>query len=190
LKGYFVHPTAEVSPDAQIGEGTRIWHQAQVRERVRIGRDCIIGKGGYLDAGVVIGDKVKIQNGAYLYRDLVIEDGVFIGPGVCFTNDVFPRAINPDGSLKREGDWQFGQTIVRYGASIGAGAIVLPGVEIGRFAMIGASAVVTRDVRAQALVYGVPAKQHGWVCECGRRLAWKEAEAVWFCNRCAKSFHL
>ena len=168
--GVHIHPTAEVSPLATIGGGTRIWHQAQVREGARIGQSCIIGKGVYIDLDVVIGNRVKIQNGASVYHGATIEDGVFIGPHACLTNDRLPRAITPDGELKRDADWEVGKTLVCYGASIGAGAILLPGVTVGRFALVGAGAVVTRDVAAQALVVGNPARPVGFVCVCGQRL--------------------
>jgi UDP-2-acetamido-3-amino-2,3-dideoxy-glucuronate N-acetyltransferase len=170
VTGAIIHPTAEVSPLATVGEGTRIWHQAQVREGARIGRFCIIGKGVYIDSDVVVGDRVKIQNGVLLYHGVEIEDGVFVGPHACLTNDKLPRAITPDGELKRDADWEVGKILVQYGASIGAGAIILPGVTVGRFAMVGAGAVVTRDVAAQALVVGNPARLAGFVCVCGHPL--------------------
>lgn len=182
-----IHPTAEVSPDAHIGEGTRIWHQAQVRERVVIGRNCIVGKGVYVDFDVVIGDNVKIQNYALLYHGVVIEDGVFIGPNACLTNDRFPRSVTPDGRLKRDADWEVGTIRVRYGASIGAGAILLPDVTIGRFALIGAGAVVTRSVPDHALVVGAPARVVGWVCKCGRQLIAREGG--WTCTHCDWRWH-
>ncbi len=172
-----IHPTAEVSPEAQVGEGTRIWHQAQVREGARIGRSCIIGKGVYIDFGVVIGDLVKIQNGACIYRGATIEDGVFIGPHACVTNDKLPRAITPEGQLKRDADWVVGSTCIQYGASIGAGAIILPGVTVGRFALVGAGAVVTKDIVAHGLVVGNPARLVGFVCACGNKLAESGASA-------------
>jgi len=165
-----IHETAEVHPTAQIGPGTRIWHQAQVREEARLGRECIISKGVYIDYGVVIGDRVKIQNGAMIYHGVTIEDGVFIGPQACLTNDKLPRAINPDGTLKRDADWEVGRIRVCYGASIGAGAIVLPDVTIGRFALVGAGTLVTQDVPDHGLVIGVPARLVGYVCPCGGRL--------------------
>ena len=105
---YFVHPTADVSAEAMIGSGTRIWHQAQVRERACLGVNCIVGKGAYIDFGVSIGDNVKIQNGVYVYHGVTVEDGVFLGPGVILTNDRLPRAINPDGALKSDDDWPNG----------------------------------------------------------------------------------
>jgi acetyltransferase-like isoleucine patch superfamily enzyme len=166
-----IHPTADIAPDARIGPGTKIWHQAQIREHAQIGAQCIIGKGVYIDFGVVIGDRVKIQNGAAVYHGVTIEDGVFIGPYVCLTNDVFPRAITPDGLLKTDTDWEVGQTVIQYGASLGAGAIVLPNVIVGRFALVGAGAVVTKSVPAHGLVVGNPARLVGLVCRCGRRLS-------------------
>jgi acetyltransferase-like isoleucine patch superfamily enzyme len=165
-----IHPTADVSSLARIGEGTRIWHQAQVRERAQIGESCIIGKGVYIDSDVVIGNRVKIQNGASVYHGATVEDGVFIGPHACLTNDKLPRAITPTGTLKQDGDWIVGKILIQYGASIGAGAIILPGITVGRFALVGAGAVVTKDVVAHALVVGNPARLMGYVCLCGHRL--------------------
>lgn len=167
---FFVHPTADVSPQAHIGKGTRIWNRAQVREGAVLGEQCNVGKDVYIDFDVHIGNRVKIQNSALIYHGAVIEDGVFIGPQACLTNDRYPRAINPDGSLKGADDWEVGRTVVRYGASIGAGAIIVTGVEIGRFAMVGAGAVVTHDVPAYGLVLGAPARLVGYVCACGARL--------------------
>jgi len=179
-----IHPTAEVSPNAELGQGTRIWHEAQVREHAQIGCNCIIGKGVYIDFGVVIGDNVKIQNGAFIYHGVTIENCVFIGPRVCFTNDTFPRSITLDRALKTDADWEVERTLVRYGASLGAGAIVLPGVTIGQFAMIGAGAVVTRDVPDQALVLGNPARLVGFVCRCGRRLRQQSSRGSTSVMRC------
>jgi acetyltransferase-like isoleucine patch superfamily enzyme len=160
--------TAVVADSAAIGPGTRIWHFAQVRERARIGDQCNVGKGVYIGTDVVIGRRCKIENNASLFEGLTVEDGVFIGPHVVFTNDRRPRATNSDGTLQTADDWVLERTTVRRGASIGAGAIVIPGLEIGRYAMVGAGAVVTRDVPAHALVIGNPARRIGWVCVCGR----------------------
>lgn len=165
-----IHPTAEVAESAEIGSGTRIWHHVHIREGVRLGRDCIIGKGAYIDTGVHLGDQVKIQNGANVYHGTEIEDGVFVGPGAIFTNDRRPRAITPEGKLKSDADWTLGRILVRNGASIGAGAIILPNVTIGRFAMVGAGAVVTRDVPDYGLVLGIPARLSDFVCPCGSPL--------------------
>ena len=167
----FVHPTAEVSPRARLSDGVRVWNGAQVREDAHLGVNVIVGKDAYIDFGVEVGDHCKIQNGALLYHPARLEAGVFIGPQVCLTNDLNPRAINPDGSQKSAADWVARQTVIRYGASIGAGAILLAGVTIGRFVMVAAGAVVTRDVPDYGLVMGVPARLVGYVCACGKGLA-------------------
>ena len=165
-----IHPTAEVSEQAEIGKGTCVWHQAQVREGARIGRNCIVGKGSYVDAGVVIGDNVKVQNYVSIYHGVTIEDGVFCGPHCVFTNDKRPRAINADGSLKAADDWELSTTLVKRGASIGANAVIVCGVTVGEWAMVGSGAVVSRDVSDYGLVWGNPARLHGFVCPCGNRL--------------------
>ncbi len=178
-----------MSPRATIGDGTKIWQGCQVREDAVIGQNCILSKGVYVDAGVRIGSNVKIQNGISVYHGVTLEDGVFCGPHCVFTNDRRPRAINSDGSLKTAADWEVGETRVRYGASIGAGATIVCGVTIGRWAMIGAGAVVTRDVPDYGLVYGVPARLRGFVCPCGEKLAPQPASGrtdpvSMICSRC------
>ncbi len=185
-----VHPTASVSPTASIGERTRIWHWTQVGDGARIGDDCIVGSGVYVDRGVVIGNKVKIQTGAQLYRGAVVEDGVFVGPNVCLTNDRYPRAVTPDGQLKTDADWVQGTTRVGYGASLGAGAILLPDVTVGRFAMVGAGALVVTDVPDHALVVGSPARLVGYVCACGQRLLPLDESdpEVWACRGCEATY--
>ncbi len=170
MEDVFIHPTAEVAPDACIGKGTCVWNQAQVRNGASIGADCNLGKNVYIDVAVVVGERVKIQNNVSVYHGVTIEDGVFIGPYACFTNDLLPRAITPAGLVKGQDDWEVGLIRVCSGASIGAGSIILPNVTIGAFALIGAGSVVTRSVPAYALVYGNPARQHGYVCCCGQRL--------------------
>jgi UDP-2-acetamido-3-amino-2,3-dideoxy-glucuronate N-acetyltransferase len=181
-----IHPSAEVSPKAHVGAGTRIWHQAQVREGAYVGDHCIIGKGVYIDLDVRVGNNVKIQNSALLYHGLTVEDGVFIGPGACMTNDLYPRAITPDGRLKSDDDWEAGPIRIGYGASIGAGAILLPNVIIGRFALVAAGAVVTRSVPAHGLVAGVPARLKGYACRCGRSM--EQTASGWHCSRCNWTF--
>jgi acetyltransferase-like isoleucine patch superfamily enzyme len=183
-----IHPSADVSPDAQIGQRTRIWNEAQVREGARLGAECNIGKGVYIDRDVVIGDRVKVQNRASIYRGVTIEDGVLIGPHVAFTNDRYPRAVHPDGSVRTDDDWQPEATLVRAGASIGAGAVIIAGVTIGRWAMVGAGAVVTRDVPDQGLIIGNPAALMGWVCHCGHRLARELRQ--WRCAACSRAYDL
>lgn len=165
-----IHPSAEVSSTAFLGEGTSVWHHAQILEGVQIGENCIIGKGVYIDFGVKIGCNVKIQNYVSVYHGVTIDDGVFIGPHVCFTNDLLPRAINIDGTLKAANDWTLSQTVVQEGASIGANSTIRCGIIIGRWAMIGAGSVVTKNVPEHGLVFGNPAELYGFVCPCGEKL--------------------
>ena len=167
---YFVHSSSDVSPRALIGENTKIWQHCQVREDVVLGKNCILSKGVYIDAGVHIGNNVKIQNGISIYHGVTLEDGVFCGPHCVFTNDKQPRSINPDGSLKGTEDWVVSETLIKTGASIGAHATIVCGVTVGQWAMIGAGSVVTRDVPDYGLVYGNPARLHGFVCPCGEKL--------------------
>lgn len=172
-----IHPTADVSPNAEVGEGTRIWSNVQIREHAKIGANCIVGRNVYIENDVHVGDNVKIQNNASLYHGLAVEDGVFIGPHVIFTNDRMPRAIRPDGALKTAEDWTVSLTLVRYGAALGAGTIVIAGTTIGRWALIGSGSVVTRDVPDHALVVGNPGRIIGYVSAGGVRCA-TQAEAI------------
>ena len=190
----FIHPTAEVSPQATIGHGTKIWHQAHIREGAQIGSNCIIGKGVYIDFGVSIGANSKLQNGVCVYHGATVEDGVFLGPHVILTNDRLPRAINPDGTLKTDADWRVSPVLIKHGASLGTGVIVLPGITIGEFAMIGAGAVITRDVPPHGLTYGNPARLVGYVCRCGQVLTTtksspgNEKSNVWLCPTCNNQY--
>ena len=172
-----------------IGDDTRIWHEAQVREGARIGAGCVLGKGVYIDRDVAVGDRCKIQNRASLFRGVTLEDGVFVGPHAVFANDRFPRAVNTDGSPKSDDDWDVEPVFVRHGASIGAGAVVLPGVTIGAWAMVGAGAVVTASLPAHAIARGNPARVTGWACVCGRPLRPTETH-MWHCAPCDRPFHL
>ena len=173
-----IHPTADVAADARLGEGTVVWNGAQVREGAALGDDCVVGKDAYVDVGVQVGDRVKIENGALVYRGVTVESGVFIGPGAILTNDRFPRSITSEGDLARSGDWEISEVRLRYGCSIGAGAIVVAGSDVGRFATVGAGSVVTRSVPDRALVAGNPARRIGWVCDCGRRLVTSHGEPL------------
>ena len=162
MEDLYIHPTAEVSPQARIGGGTKIWNHAQIREDATIGARCIISKNVYIDAGVSIGSGVKIQNNVNVYHGVTVEDDVFLGPSMTFTNDRFPRAFNSE--------FEVSKTLVKQGASIGANATIRCGIVIGEYAMVGSGSVVTKDVPPYALVIGNPARQIGWVCKCGGQL--------------------
>lgn len=175
MQDVFIHETAEVSESAVVGCGTKIWNQAQVRNNAVLGENCVISKNAYIDEYVKIGNRVKVQNNVNVYHGVIIEDDVFLGPSMTFTNDMYPRSYNTE--------WKIVETIVKKGASIGANAVVRCGVSIGEYAMVGAGSVVTRDVPAYALMVGNPARQIGWVCQCGFKL---DADGV--CAECKKKY--
>jgi UDP-2-acetamido-3-amino-2,3-dideoxy-glucuronate N-acetyltransferase len=184
-----VHETAAVHASVKLGQNVRVWNWVQIRENAEIGENTIISKGVYIDFGVRIGRNVKIQNNVSVYHGVQIEDGVFVGPHVCFTNDKQPRSINPDGTLKGVDDWLPSPIRLKYGCSIGANATIVPGVTVGSFAMVGAGAVVTRDVPDHGLVVGCPARLVGHVCRCGQRLEKKAGlpPDELFCLRCDRA---
>lgn len=185
-KGFFAHPTAEVSDKARIGAGTKVWNQSQIRENTTIGKDCVISKNVYVDFGVTIGDRVKLQNNVNVYHGVTLEDDVFCGPQMTFTNDLFPRAA-------LWSDDRLVETLVKRGASIGANATVVAGITIGRHALVGAGSVVTGDVPDHGLVYGNPARLHGFACACGRKLETQSigaTHAVMVCLACKKTFNV
>ena len=155
---------------AHIGDKTKIWHNTLIRRDARIGNNCIIGSGTSVDTGVIVGDNVKIQNNVLLYDGVTIEDGVFVGPAVTFTNDRAPRAVTPDMKPKGADGWTIARTTVKRGASLGARSVILPGVTIGEWALVGAGSVVTKDVQAYAVVVGSPVRQIGWVNEACERV--------------------
>ena len=169
-KETFIHAQADVDQGAVIGSGSKIWELARVRSGVKIGPKTIIGRSAYIDAHVQIGANCKVQNNALIYSPAVIADGVFIGPGAILTNDLNPRAINETGTLKSAADWKVQRVEILFGASIGAGAICVAPVTIGSWAMVGAGAVVIKNVPDFALVVGNPAKQIGWVGKAGSKL--------------------
>ena len=177
-----IQPTAQVDETATIGDGTTVWDLAQIREDATLGSGCIIGRGAYVGPGVRIGDNVKLQNYALVYEPAVLGDGVFVGPAAVFTNDHFPRSVDPEGRLKRGDDWEAVAVVVDEGASLGARSVCVAPVHIGRWALVAAGAVVTRDVPDFALVVGVPARRIGWVGRVGVRLTEREgASGVWGC---------
>lgn len=165
--GARVMPSADVDDRAKIGAGSTVWHLAQVREGAVLGTGCIVGRGAYVGPDVQLGDNVKLQNYALVYEPARLEDGVFIGPAAVLTNDMYPRSVDPAGSLKRGGDWDAQGVTVREGAAVGARAVVVAGVTVGRWALVAAGAVVTRDVPDFALVAGVPARRVKWVGRAG-----------------------
>lgn len=184
-----VHEGAEVSLSARVPPSASVWPLAQIREGAVLGEDCIVGRGAYIGSGVIIGDRCKVQNYALIYEPAILGDGVFVGPAAVLTNDQRPRAVNPDGSLKSASDWDAVGVEVGEGASIGARAVCVAPIRIGRWAMIAAGAVVTRDVPDFALVVGVPAKRMGWVGHAGRRLERDDNDPrVWKCPASGRRF--
>jgi len=177
----FVHETAIVEPDVVVGAGTAIWHHCHVRTGATIGEGCVLGKNVFVDAGVHIGRGVKIQNNVSVYRGVHLADEVFVGPSVVFTNDQYPRASSSD--------WEVVDTWVRRGASIGANATLVCGVEVGEWGTVAAGSVVTHEVAPHELVAGNPARRLGWVCRCGRVLARTTGELPpTTCAACGETF--
>ena len=164
--GYYVHPSSFVDEGAKIGEGTKIWHFCHIFGGAQIGNNCKIGQNVVIHASVVIGHNVKIQNNVSVYDGVTLDDDVFCGPSCVFTN-----IFNPRSAVNRNDHKYYRLTHVGRGASIGANATIICGATIGRYAFIGAGAVVTCDVPDYALVYGAPARQNGWICECGEKIS-------------------
>lgn len=181
---YFVHESSYVDSPSEIGEGTAIWHFCHVLPDVKIGQKCKVGQNVVIGPRVTIGNNVKIQNNVSVYPGVTLEDDVFCGPSMVFTN-----VINPRSAITRNSDEFFKKTLVRKGASIGANATVVCGVTIGRYAFVGAGSVVTRDVPDYALVYGNPARQHGWACYCGEPMKKAQGEQL-TCGACKRSYTL
>ena len=173
-------PSADVDADVDLGAGSSVWHLAQVRSGARLGTSCIIGRGAYIGPGVELGDNCKVQNYALVYEPARLGAGVFIGPAAVLTNDHFPRAVNPDGSLKSGSDWELVGVTIHDGASIGARAVCIAPVTIGKWAMVAAGATVTKDVPDFALVVGSPAKRIKWVGRAGVPLT-ASTSGEWIC---------
>jgi UDP-2-acetamido-3-amino-2,3-dideoxy-glucuronate N-acetyltransferase len=165
-----VHPSALVDPGAVIGDGTNVWQFSVVKEGARIGRDCNIGAHCYVEWGAKVGDHCTVKNEVSLWEGVELEEGVFVGPNAVFTNDLHPRSGRLAEVRGRKPSDVLKPTLVRYGATLGAGSMILAGVKIGRFATIGLGAVVTRDVPDHAVVVGNPASRVGWACACGKPL--------------------
>lgn len=172
MTNFFAHPSAIIDEGCQVGEGSRIWHFSHLMGGSIIGNNCNLGQNVFIASGVVLGNNVKVQNNVSVYEGVICEDDVFLGPSVVFTNITFPRS-----AVVRKGQYQ--QTQIRKGATIGANATILCGIEIGAYAFIGAGAVVTKSVLPYALVTGNPATQTGWVSEMGEKLIFnKEGKAI------------
>jgi acetyltransferase-like isoleucine patch superfamily enzyme len=183
-----IHPTAIVEEGAQVGASTRVWNNCHVRSGASIGENCTLGFNVYVDTNARVGNNCKLENRVSVFRGVTLEDGVFVGPHATFTNDRYPRAITPGGDLVSEDDWTTLETLVKYGATIGAGSIVLPGLTIGRWAMVAAGALVTRDVPDHGLVMGHPAELTGYVGSCGHPL--EERDGLWCCDTCNETYEL
>ena len=180
-KNYFLHESSYVDEGCEIGEGTKIWHFSHVMSGCTIGKRCNIGQNVVISPGVVLGDGVKIQNNVSVYTGVVCEDGVFLGPSCVFTNVINPRAF-----IERKSEYR--KTTVKQGASIGANATIVCGHDIGRYAFVGAGAVVTKNVPDYALVYGSPARIQGYVCQCGEKLHFEEGKAT--CHACGMNYEM
>ena len=182
-KNYFVHESSYVGEGCEIGEGTKVWHFCHIMKNSRIGRNCVLGQNVHVAPNVVIGDRCKIQNNVSLYDGVFLEDEVFCGPSMVFTN-----VINPRSGIERKSE--FRKTLVRTGASIGANATIVCGHTIGRYALVGAGSVVTKDVPDYALVVGSPARVAGWVCRCGVKLDFQSdgGEETATCESCSAQY--
>jgi UDP-2-acetamido-3-amino-2,3-dideoxy-glucuronate N-acetyltransferase len=192
-----VHASAELESGVTVGARSSVWNRAVLRNGASLGAECIVGRDAFIDEGVHLGDRVKVQNGALVYHGVTVGNGVFIGPGAILTNDRYPRAVTATGELARNDDWIVSPIELQDGCSIGAGAIVVAGTTVGRFATVGAGAVVTRNVPDYALVAGNPARRLGWVCGCGTRLtdaaganaaADPSPDAPLACPRCGRGY--
>ena len=180
--------SADVDDSAVIGDGSSIWHLAQIREDAVLGANCIVSRGAYVGPGVRLGDNCKLQNYALVYEPAVLEDGVFVGPAVVFTNDHFPRSVTPDGVLKRGDDWEMVAVTCREGASIGARSVCVAPVTIGRWALVAAGSVVTKDVPDFALVVGAPARRIRWVGRAGQPLEPGSTPGSWVCPSTGQTY--
>ena len=170
MGNFYVHPSAEVSADAKIGDGTKIWHFAHIREGAEIGKNCVISKDVYIDHNVKIGDNVKVQNNVSVYHGVTIEDDVILAPNATVTNDLYPRAFSVN--------WEVTTTLIKKGASVCANATIVCGVTLGEYCMVAAGTVVTKSVPAHGLVMGNPGRLQGFVCKCGKRLGCRELNSI------------
>jgi len=178
---FFVHKTSVVEEGAEIGEGTKIWYFCHIMPGVKMGKNCLLGQNVFVDKDVRIGNGVKLENNVSVYKKVTLEDYVFCGPSCVFTNVINPRSKYPR-AVK-----DYGETLVKEGASLGANSTIVCGNTIGKWALIGAGAVVTKDVPDYAIMVGIPAKITGWICECGEKLAFKGNKAT--CGNCGRKYN-
>lgn len=178
----YIHPSSVVDAGAQVGEGTKVWHFCHLMPTCRVGKDCNIGQNVFIDNNTIIGNGVKIQNNVSVYNGVIVEDGAFLGPSMVFTN-----VINPRSFIERK--LEFKKTLIGKGATIGANATIICGIEIGAYALIGAGAVVTKNVPPYALMMGNPARQKGWVSEAGINLHF-DKNAIAICSETGKKYKL
>jgi UDP-2-acetamido-3-amino-2,3-dideoxy-glucuronate N-acetyltransferase len=177
---YFIHESSFVDDNVLIGKGTKIWHFSHILSNVSLGKNCIIGQNVCIGPNVKIGNNVKIQNNVSVYEGVILEDDVFCGPSMIFTNVYIPRSAHPK---KRN---EYLETLVKKGSTIGANSTIVCGITLGEHSFIGAGSVVTKDIPAYAIAYGVPSKIHGWICECGNKIVFTDNKAV--CNKCGKKY--
>lgn len=183
MKEVFIHPTSEVSAKSRIGKGTKIWQHCTILAGAEIGENCILSKNVYIEGRTRIGNNVKVKNNVSMYECVELEDDVFIGPSAVFTNVLTPRSHWPRKN-------EFLKTFVKKGATVGANATIIAGVTIGRYAMVGAGSLVSQDVPDFALIYGVPARQHGWACHCGILFSVVKEDATCRCELCGSTYKL
>lgn len=177
---YFLHESSYIDKNVKIGKGTKIWHFSHILSNVTVGENCVIGQNVCVGPNVTIGNNVKIQNNVSVYEGVTLEDDVFCGPSMIFTNVYIPRSAHPK---KRN---EYLETLVKKGSTIGANSTIICGVSLGEYSFVGAGSVVTRDIPAYAIVYGVPAKIQGWICECGNRLVFSAKTTS--CSKCEKKY--
>ncbi len=187
MSNFYIHPKALVETN-KIGANSKVWAFTHIMEDVRIGKNCNIGDHCFIESGVVVGNNVTIKNGNMLFQGVTLENGVFVGPHVFFTNDLYPRSPRLHQAKQRYSTkaW-LAPTLVKHGASLGAGAVLLAGIVVGEFAMVGAGAIVTKDIPPYSLVIGNPSRFAGWVCQCGQKIIIRGKEGN--CNACGRSYY-
>lgn len=181
---FWAHKTVEIQKGARIGRGTKIWHNCQIQEGAVVGKHCTIGHNCFIGSRAKIGNNVKLESNIDVWDLVTLENWVFVGPSAVFTNDINPRAKYPKSKFPEYGKWV--PTLVKEGASIGANATIVCGNTVGKWAMVGAGAVVTKDIPDYATVAGVPAKVIGWICECGNKLEFGKRKTP--CNVCKRPY--